>query len=316
VKEAKNGKVKPAAVARATRGSGSPLADQPLPVPSTPPPGPASAKPKRASQPATTSAEVEPVAATSSPPAGAPTKSVNALMPFLEFVEQHPVGTSCTVVVESYASHGAYARAGDVLVYLPLRLMGNPVPRSARSAVSIGDALAVVIAGYTPERRSIDAALPSAAEGLVASGALPAAPAPARVRKRAESPAAPTDRPSADKPSRPKRVRKPAAVAEPIVEPVVEPVVEAPVPAAVPSRRGKKAAAPVDPAVKKAARSSKKAVEPAPAAPAAPAAPETPPAPSKRTAKKSVQQPAPSPEPAKPVKKAAGRARAAKKAAS
>ena len=85
---------------------------------------------------------------------------VNDLMPFLEFVEKHPVGTSCTVQVESYASHGAYARMGDVLIYIPLRLMDDPAPRSARSALSIGDAIAVVIVGFTPDRRSIDAALP------------------------------------------------------------------------------------------------------------------------------------------------------------
>ncbi|MEO6652186.1 MAG: hypothetical protein ABIP17_05955, partial [Ilumatobacteraceae bacterium] len=35
---------------------------------------------------------------------------VNELMPFIDFVEHHPVGTSCTAEVESYASHGAYAR--------------------------------------------------------------------------------------------------------------------------------------------------------------------------------------------------------------
>ena len=52
-------------------------------------------------------------------------------MPFLEFVERHPTGTSCTGVVESYASHGAYARVDDVLIYIPLRLMDSPVPRSA-----------------------------------------------------------------------------------------------------------------------------------------------------------------------------------------
>lgn len=85
---------------------------------------------------------------------------VNDLMPFLEFVENHPVGTSCTAQVESYASHGAYARTGDVLIYIPLRLMDDPAPRSARSALNIGDAVAVVIVGFTPDRRSIDAALP------------------------------------------------------------------------------------------------------------------------------------------------------------
>lgn len=113
---------------------------------------------------------------TSNPEAGggaSPSKDhVNDLMPFLEFVENHPVGTSCTVQVESYASHGAYARMDDVLIYIPLRLMDDPAPRSARSALSIGDAIAVVVVGFTPDRRSIDAALPHMAteHGSAVSG--------------------------------------------------------------------------------------------------------------------------------------------------
>ncbi len=104
--------------------------------------------------------------------ATAPKEHVNDLMPFLEFVEKHPVGTSCTGVVESYASHGAYARVDDVLIYIPLRLMEDPAPRSARSVLTIGEAVAVVIVGYVPDRRSIDAALPHMAG--VASTAEPA----------------------------------------------------------------------------------------------------------------------------------------------
>jgi hypothetical protein len=325
VKEAKSATSKPATAARGTRGSGSPLADQPLPVPSTPPPGPATARSKKAPAAAATSGDQSPAplaAAATSTPAGA-TKSVNALMPFLEFVEQHPVGTSCTVVVESYASHGAYARAGDVLVYLPLRLMGNPVPRSARSAVSIGEALAVVIAGYTPERRSIDAALPSAAEGLVATAAVPAAPAPGRSRKRAaaatpvsavaaEPPAPPgPSAPPAGKPPAARRSRKSVATVEPVVEPAGETPDAPAAPAAAATRRTKKApAAAVAPAKKAAKRASKRA-DPAPPARAAAA--------TTRASKRSAQpaaEPAAAPSPAKPVKNAAGRARAAKKAAS
>jgi hypothetical protein len=100
----------------------------------------------------------------------APKEHVNELMPFLEFVEHHPVGTSCTVVVESYSSHGAYARVDEVLVYIPLRLMGDPIPRSARSVLAIGEAVTTVIVGYVPDRRSIDAALPHMAGDVVSAG--------------------------------------------------------------------------------------------------------------------------------------------------
>ena len=47
-------------------------------------------------------------------------------------------------MVESYASHGAYARVDDVLIYIPLRLMDSPTPRSARSVLAAGEAVAAV----------------------------------------------------------------------------------------------------------------------------------------------------------------------------
>lgn len=88
------------------------------------------------------------------------TEHVNDLMAFLEFVENHPVGARCVATVESYSSHGAYARAGEVLVYVPLRLMGSPTPRSARSVLDIGQELELVVEGYVPDRRSVDGAVP------------------------------------------------------------------------------------------------------------------------------------------------------------
>jgi hypothetical protein len=92
------------------------------------------------------------------PPPGAAT--VNELVPFLDFVERHPVGTSCAGVVEAYSSHGAYLRVDDVRVYVPLRLMADPPPPSARKVMKMGESATVVIAGFVPARRSIDAGLP------------------------------------------------------------------------------------------------------------------------------------------------------------
>ena len=53
---------------------------------------------------------------------------VNDLLPFLDFVEHHPLGSAVTGIVESYSSHGAYVKIGDVRGYVPLRLMGSPPP--------------------------------------------------------------------------------------------------------------------------------------------------------------------------------------------
>jgi hypothetical protein len=161
---------------------------------------------------------VAPMAAPPEPKSAPPGRGpVNELMPFLEFVEKHPVGTSCTAVVEIYASHGAYARVGEVLVYIPLRLMGDPAPRSARATLNLGDALAVVIVGYVAERRSIDAALPAMATAQVAA-LQPAAPvkkasprkqAPKRI---AETAPADPPHPQPEQVKQPSR-RKPVAAA-------------------------------------------------------------------------------------------------------
>jgi hypothetical protein len=244
------------------RGSGSPLADQPLPVPTSPPPGLAqTAKVKRAVD------EVSIAKAAAAVPSGGKTP-VNDLLPFLDFVERHPVGTGCTVVVESYASHGAYGRAGDVLVYLPLRLMGDPMPRSARAAVKIGEAVAVAIVGYVPERRSIDAALVSAGEAAARPTVAEPEPLPAAPRRRAkaqvkeplpEIEAAPAaEVPPAEaglEPARKRRTKKATKAAEPAAEPVVD---EAPV------KRARKVA----PAAKSVAKQAPAKKAPAKKAPA------------------------------------------------
>ncbi|MEQ8438101.1 MAG: S1 RNA-binding domain-containing protein [Ilumatobacter fluminis] len=94
------------------------------------------------------------------------TKHVNELVNFLEFVEKHAVGQSITATVASYSSHGAYADFGNVQVYIPLRLMSDPAPTSARKAVTIGDELEVVVAAFSPDRRSIDVALPAMADRI------------------------------------------------------------------------------------------------------------------------------------------------------
>ena len=112
-------------------------------------------------------------AAEAASPAPSPQDHVNELLPFLEFVERHPIGTSCTGVVESYASHGAYAKVGDVSIYIPLRLMDSPAPRSARSVLAAGQAVTAVIVGYVADRRSIDAALPHMADAALADAARP-----------------------------------------------------------------------------------------------------------------------------------------------
>ncbi len=139
-------------------------ASKPMPVPKAPPPGARLAvKPKpattktAASRPAP--ARPQPKTPNKTVKPKSPTKSVNDLQPFLDFVEKYPVGSKVKGVVESYSAHGVYVKVGDVLGYLPLRLMANPAPRSAREQVKIGQAVSLVVDSFVPSRRSIDVAI-------------------------------------------------------------------------------------------------------------------------------------------------------------
>ncbi len=141
----------------------SDAASQPMPVPKTPPPG----RSRKPATPATPDVEVaEVVPRPTVPKAG---ETVNDLMPFLEFVEHHPVGTSVNGTVESYSSHGAYISIGEngVRGYVPLRLMADPAPPSARKVMKLGESVTVVVVSFAPLRRSIDCAVPDMAQAAI-----------------------------------------------------------------------------------------------------------------------------------------------------
>ena len=140
----------------------SKAASLPLPVPSAPPPGARLAK-KAAPKASATRA----LAAAAAETPGRSGASVNDLLPFLEFVEHHPMGTEIDGVVSSYSSHGAYVDlVGGIKGYVPLRLMAKPMPRSARSVMKMGETVALEVASYNPSRRSVDLAV--AGSGLAA----------------------------------------------------------------------------------------------------------------------------------------------------
>ena len=240
-------------------------ANAPMPVPKSAPPGAVMPAPK-------------PVAP----------KTVNDLMAFLSFVEHHPVGTSVEAVVDSYSSHGAYVLIGEAHGYVPLRLMGDPAPRSARDAMTLGDAVTLVVSSFDAKRRSIDLSVLSMAPDAkpaepkkAAKKATAKAEKPAKVDKPAKD-AKPTKAAQEAKPEVAKKAaaknatakapaaKKPAANKVPAAPVVVEvAVVQAP-----PAKKGaakKVAAKPADakPVAKKAAAPTKAAAKPTkPAKPA------------------------------------------------
>jgi hypothetical protein len=263
---------------------GSPDASLPMPVPTAPPPGavlpgaapaavPAASKSAgrrgRGGSKAAAAADAAVVAApapdeveipiaeaakAASPKGG----GVNELMSFLSFVEHHPVGTSVNAIVDHYSSHGAYVKVGEVMGYVPLRLMASPAPRSAREFMKLGEAITLVVEKFVPEKRSIDLSVPGMGEAvLVESKPAKAAKAPRKSAKRAAEPVevTPVVEPVADTPAPARAKRAPKKTAPAPVERVeVTPVVEA---------------APAKPAKKPAAKAAAKAAAPATKAPAA-----------------------------------------------
>ncbi len=96
---------------------------------------------------------------------------VNELIPFLEFAERHQLGSVLEAVIDSYSSHGAYAKVDDVLVYLPLRLMGPTPPNKARDVVGVGQRVSVEVHQFSPARRSIDVGLVEVLDDAAVDGA-------------------------------------------------------------------------------------------------------------------------------------------------
>jgi len=170
----------------------SKAASAPMPVPKTPPPG----------------ARVQPVKPKSAPAAESPSnasRAVNDVLPFLAFVEKHPVGRKVKCLVESYSAHGAHVSVDGIKAYAPLRLLGSPPPRSARDALKLGEVVQLVIAGYTPARRSVEVGVVEAVK--VAAPQKAPAPPKAAVKKHKKSP----PKRSVAKPVRKKTTPRPPA---------------------------------------------------------------------------------------------------------
>jgi hypothetical protein len=225
------------------------LASQPMPTPKAPPPGPRRSTDAAPAVPVP--AATAPAAAASAPKAQAPSKHepINDALPFLAFVEAHPVGSTVQATVESYSSHGAYARAGEVRIYCPLRHMATPAPRAAREVLKLGEVYAFDVVSFNAARRSIDVAVPgfappadpeAAAAAVEAARAVLGTPvgemdgveAPSSASFAGDEPAAAESLVAAAR----KRRRRGGGAVSTIVEPVVEvavepvePVVEVPV---------------------------------------------------------------------------------------
>jgi predicted RNA-binding protein with RPS1 domain len=197
----------------------SPEAMKPMPVPKAPPPG-ASLGKKKAGKGEASRKHVAPVkhetpakAVAKAGPAKASgsrdsaPKAVNEIIPFLHFLEKHPIGSVVKGRVESYSSHGAYVQIGDVLGYVPLRLMGDPPPRAARDVMSLGDQVSLEVVSVVASRRSIDLK-PSTKKAGEKEAATPKATPKATGKKSAAKKATPKKAVEPKKPVEKKAVEK------------------------------------------------------------------------------------------------------------
>jgi hypothetical protein len=300
-----------ASVSSRTHGRPTKAASEPMPVPKTPPPSP---RRRRRAEPETAVPDAAPVAEAPAPTPAAPVRAtVNELLPFLTFVEEHPIGTTVEGTTESYSSHGAYVTVEDVRAYVPLRYLADPAPRSARDVLSLGESASFVVVSYNPPRRSVDLAKaglqppglvmapapivvsPGTEAELTVSEPIESAPAAAEAEAALVAAAVPGAEPATAPAKKAARRARKAAPVEVVSEPIEPAPVEpepVPAPAKKAAKRTRKAAsaesvAAADP-VKKAATRTRKAATKAAAAPAeaAPVPAEPAPAPAKKAAKR------------------------------
>lgn len=164
---------------------GVPNKTAPIPRPTSRPPG----RPAAAPATRTSGASVRPTSSSKASPVSTSRASaqsaVNSVEQFEAFAAKHAVGARVKGVVESFASHGAYVRIGDVAGYLPVRLMKSPAPRTPREHVKIGDALTLSVSDFNQSRRSIEVSLMPVEKQAASKAAKPAKRLPvARVLKR------------------------------------------------------------------------------------------------------------------------------------
>ena len=144
------------------QATASPEASKPMPVPKAPPPN------ARLKQAPAAKQQPDKRAQKKAPEKAAPgVVMANDVVPYLEFVEKHPVGSKVKAVVRSYAANGVSVMIGEVAGYVPLKYMAQPIPRSARDIFKIGDVATLTVVGYTPARRSVDLGVPEVAATLI-----------------------------------------------------------------------------------------------------------------------------------------------------
>jgi hypothetical protein len=124
----------------------------------------------------TTASSVTPKATTApsstSESAGDRSTSFNDPAAYRAFARKYPVGAPVEITIERFSSHGAYGSHGDVMCYIPTKLLSDPPPARARDVLRIGSVVTLHVHALHDDTRGIDlAAFTTSPPQMVYAGA-------------------------------------------------------------------------------------------------------------------------------------------------
>jgi hypothetical protein len=103
---------------------------------------------------------------------GKDAKSFNDAAAFRAFARKFPVGAPVDITIERFSSHGAYGSHGDVVCYIPTKLLSEPPPARARDVLRIGSVVTLHVHTLHDDTRGIDlAAFTTSPPHMVYAGA-------------------------------------------------------------------------------------------------------------------------------------------------
>jgi len=92
-------------------------------------------------------------------PTTGPGSALNEPLVFLQFVADHPVGSTFEGVVAAFTSHGAHVDVGGMRCHVPLRGLSDPAPQKARDVLARGGTYEFRLVSLDAPRRRAELAL-------------------------------------------------------------------------------------------------------------------------------------------------------------
>ena len=103
---------------------------------------------------------------------GESSTSFNDAAAYRAFARKFPVGAPVDITIERFSSHGAYGSHGDVVCYIPTKLLSDPPPARARDVLRIGSVVTLHVHTLHDDTRGIDlAAFTTSPPHMVYAGA-------------------------------------------------------------------------------------------------------------------------------------------------